>query len=113
MNFLTKEFKKMSLETLEVFNELLKNKLLVKEKDNYASGEFFFLIVIDNVQSRKILSSVISDIDAYIEYHNTKYEKTEKNCIDLSALHDIHKSHFEVDEEIVFDFVNDEYELRG
>lgn len=52
-------------ELVEIFNLLIENKL-VKTKDNYSNnGEFLFLSVNDNKQSREILSEVIIDFESY------------------------------------------------
>lgn len=89
--FLTERFYQNSFFTVIALNELLE-KRLIADKEIYENGDVVFLHVLDNEASRKILSEIFSDIDAYkaynAEYHDLVGDDYD-DLIDLSALDDL------------------------
>lgn len=95
--FFTEEFYLKPQLTLDVMNELVK-KGQVADQDMYQSGTFLFMEVFENETTKKILSSVISDLEAYKKYNNENYASDESTEIGLCALHDEHTVAFRWDQ---------------
>lgn len=110
-SFYTDDFYKDPQLTLDAFNELLK-KNHVTEKEMYESGTFFFMDVRENEETKKILSSVISDLEAYKQYNKENYTGAPTTEIGLCAIHDDHTSAFkweDGDKEIKWDADAEEF----
>jgi hypothetical protein len=91
--FFTSEFYENPKQTLDVLNQLVQQKQVAK-KDMYQSGEFLYMEAFENEETKKLLSSVISDIEAYKAYNNDSYISDETTEIGLCALQDDHRSFF-------------------
>ena len=92
-DFFTPDFYENPEQTLDVLNQLV-NQKQVSDADMYQRGEFLFMEVFENEETKKILSSVISDLDAYKIYNNENYASDQATQIGLCALHDEHNSIF-------------------
>ena len=92
-NFFTTEFYEIPELTLEVFNRLVEGKH-VADQDMYQNGEFLYMEVYENEDTKKILSSVISDLEAYKTYENESFISDEMTEIGLCALQDEHSRFF-------------------
>lgn len=92
-NFFTTEFYENPQLTLEVLNRLVKGEH-VADQDMYQNGEFLFMEVYENEDTNKILSSVISDLEAYKAYNNENFVCNGTTRIVLCALQDEHSRFF-------------------
>lgn len=92
-NFFTTEFYRNPELTLEVLNLLVEGKHVVCQ-DMYEGGEFLYMEVYENEDTKKILSSVISDLEAYKAYNNECFISGETTQIGLCALQDEHDYFF-------------------
>ena len=104
-DFFTTEFYENPELTLNVLNQLVSQKQ-VADNDMYQNGEFLYMEVYENEDTKKILSSVISDLEAYKDYNNESFVSDETTQIGLCALQDEHSSYFrsfEGDKEIKWD----------
>jgi hypothetical protein len=100
---------KHGIEVLNVFNELNNGNLFL-EKDLYADGELLFISVYDNEESRKILSSVIFDMELYIKKSSEIYalNPNQKEII-LCSLAQAQKKHCGYDDRIMYDKDSEEF----
>lgn len=81
--------------TLKVLNRLLdERKNLVADHDFHSNSNPIFLEVYDTKEARKILTPLISDFEAYIEFNNKHYASDEETEIGLLALLDIYYNHY-------------------
>lgn len=92
-NFFTPEFKTNPQLTLDVLNKLVEDSH-VADQDMYQSGTFLFMEVFDNEETIKILSQVISDMEAYKKFNNEWFPSDKSTEIGLCALQDEHKKMF-------------------
>lgn len=92
-DFFTNEFYENSELTLSVLNQLV-NQDHVADQDMYQNGEFLYMEVYENEITKKILSSVISDLEAYKAYNNESFVSDETTQIGLCALQDEHSKFF-------------------
>ena len=92
-DFLTQEFYNDPQLTLDIFNQLLA-KDQVKSIDMYSSGTFLYLECFENEETKVILSSIISDLEAYKSYNNESYVSDDTTQIGLCALQYEHESAF-------------------
>lgn len=88
-NFFTTEFYENPGLTLEVLNRLVEGKH-VADQDMYEGGEFLYMEVYENEETKKILSLVISDLEAYKAYNNECFVSDAATQIGLCALQDEH-----------------------
>ena len=105
--FLTEKFYANPNYTLDILNKLNTSKF-VKERDMYSKGEFLIFEVLRNEETEKIISNVISDLDAYSE-QNKKDFTYNGNELDFSLLVEEYKSVFDSDYEIMWDAENDDF----
>lgn len=91
--FFTPEFASNPQLALDVLNKLVKDGH-VADQDMYQSGTFLFMEVFENDQTKKILSQVISDMEAYKKYNNESFVSDESTEIGLCALQDEHRKLF-------------------
>lgn len=75
-NFFTVEFYEKPELTLEALNRLVEGKH-VAAQDMYEGGEFLYMEVYENEDTKKILSPVISDLEAYKAYNNEYFVSDE------------------------------------
>lgn len=109
--FFTEEFYQSPIITMDILNELIKDRDNIVELDMYTSGEFLTLVVHENENTKKILAVIISDLDQYKEFNNEMFVN---NCgIGLSALQIEHCIAFDGDDEIVYDSDENEFISRG
>lgn len=92
-NFFTTEFYEQPELALEVLNRLVEGKH-VTDQDMYEGGEFLYMEVYENEDTKKILSPVISDLEAYKAYNNECFVSNETTQIGLCALQDEHEHFF-------------------
>lgn len=92
-NFFTTKFYENPELTLNVLNQLVQEKQVVYQ-DMYEAGEFLYMEVYENEDTKKILSPVISDLEAYKAYNNECYVSNETTQIGLCALQDEHDHFF-------------------
>lgn len=92
-NFFTTEFYEKPELTLEVLNRLVEGEH-VADQDMYQNGEFLYMEVYENEDTKKILSSVISDLEAYKTYEKESFVSDETTVIGLCALQDEHSRFF-------------------
>lgn len=112
LNIYTDEFLNNPITTLNVFNELLKTKLIV-EKDMYESGEFLFAAVIDNEKSREILSKLISDFDLYVKHNEKGFDVFKLGQICLCSLQSDHEYLFDNEDKIMWDKLSEKFVFAG
>lgn len=91
--FFTTEFNINPQLTLDVLNQLVKGGY-VSDQDMYQSGTFLFMEVFENDETLKILSQVISDIEAYKKYNNENFVSDEATEIGICGLQDEHQKLF-------------------
>lgn len=91
-DFFTTEFYENPELTLDVLNQLVQQNQ-VAYQEMYQSGEFLFMEVFENEDTKQILSSIISDLEAYKTYNNENFVSDGNTQIGLCALQDEH-SHF-------------------
>ena len=85
---------------LDTINKLLKNSH-VADQEIYQDKAYLFMEVFENEETKKILSSVISDLDAYKKYNNQNYACDESTEIGLCALQsEYNKLHIYGDSEL-------------
>lgn len=92
-DFFTQDFYERPELTLNILNELVKTKQ-VADMDMYLSGEFLFMEVYENDDTKRLLAQVISDLEAYKTYNNANYVSDETTQIGLCALEDEHNHVF-------------------
>lgn len=92
-NFFTTEFYENPELTLEVLNRLVEGKH-VANQDMYQNGEFLFMEVYENEDTKKILSSVILNLEAYKAYNNENFVSDGTTQIGLCALQNEHNRFF-------------------
>lgn len=93
--------------TLDILNKLVEDGH-VADKDMYQSGTFLFMDVFENDETKKILSAVISDLEAYKKHNNEGWVSDESTEIGICALQDDHRSCFYFDgKEIKWDHDRD------
>lgn len=92
-DFFTPEFYENPELALDILNQLVQQKQ-VADQDMYQSGEFLFMEVYENEDTKKILSPVISDLEAYKVYNNESFVSDETTQIGLCALQDEHSRFF-------------------
>jgi len=112
-NYLTEEFYNDPFLALNILNNLISSDDFETEKDMYGNGEFLFMSVSDNDATRKILSPVINDFEAYKNKENLDYVGNLKGKIGLCFLQYIHKNHFDWDNEIVWNEDSEKFNSRG
>lgn len=103
--FFSEDFYNSPQLTLDILNELV-SKNQVADRDMYSSGEFLYMEVYENEETKNILSAVISDLEAYKAYNNENYVSDATTQIGLCALQDEHNMFFrffEGDKEIKWD----------
>lgn len=91
--FFTEDFYNSPQLTLDILNELV-SKNQVADRDMYSSGEFLYMEVYENEETKNILSAVISDLEAYKAYNNENYVSDATTQIGLCALQDEHNMFF-------------------
>lgn len=111
-NIYTEKFFKNPIITLDIFNKLLKNKHIVSQ-DMYESGEFLFASIVDNKETREILSPIIKDFDLYIKSYEEDYSPCEIGQIGLCAIQAEHAENFENDDKIMWDSASEEFVFYG
>lgn len=92
--FLTPEFHICVELTLNILNRLNSDIDLLNERDMYGDGSFLFMSVVDNDTTRKILSPVIEDFEAYNQEEEEDYTGTLTDEIGLCTLQNHHREHF-------------------
>lgn len=92
-DFFTQAFYENPELTLDILNQLVQQKQ-VADQDMYQNGEFLFMEVYENEDTKKILSPVISDLEAYKVYNNESFVSDETTQIGLCALQDEHSRFF-------------------
>lgn len=85
--FFTVEFYEKPELTLEALDRLVEGKH-VASQDMYEGGEFLYMEVYENEDTKQILSPVISDLEAYKAYNNEYFVSDETTQIGLCALVD-------------------------
>ena len=94
IEFFTKEFYEDPYLTVTILNELIEANQ-VADQEMYQSGTFLFMEVFNNERTQRILSKVISDLDAYREYNNQYFVSSQDSeIIGLCALQDEHRRLF-------------------
>lgn len=78
----------------------------------YTGGRFLMLEVKDTPASREILSSVISDIDAYKELNKDGFVNSGDEVIGLPALVDIYEQHYWNQHSIMWDKDSNQFYLQ-
>lgn len=92
--FYTADFYKSTQTTLKVLNALVQSCQL-RSMEMYRNGEFLYMDVYDDAHTREVLSSVISDFNAYKVYNNEKFIASIHTRIGLCALVDDFEMFFE------------------
>ena len=91
--FLTPAFYANPKLTLDAMNGLVKSEQ-VADQENYQNGEFLFMEVFDNEDTRRALAPIIGDLKSYKKHNNRGYASDEETEIGLCLLHDEHSKHF-------------------
>lgn len=109
-DFFTQELYENPYLTVMVLNELVESDH-VADKEMYQSGTFLFMEVYDNEETRKILSPVISNMEAYMEYNNKNFTSDEETQVGLCALQNEHYHTFGNENEIKWNFESERFDF--
>ncbi len=96
-DFFTEEFYANPQLTLNILNELVA-KNHVADREMYQNGDFLYMEVYENEETRKILAPIISDFETYKEYNNENFASDYTTQIGLCALQDEHTEAFRSEE---------------
>ena len=107
-SFFTDEFYFSPESVLNMINEI-HSKNLIADRDTYQDGTTLFMELYDKDETRKILSKVISDLDAYIAFNNEHFFVSDPSQIYLNALIDEHNSWYHISKEIRWTDEDDSY----
>lgn len=100
--FLTDAFYADANLTLDILNELI-DKNQVADYEMYQNGTFLWMEVFENEITKKILSPIISDFEAYKLYNADNFSTDDETEIGLSPLQTLHRNQFGNYKEIKWD----------
>jgi hypothetical protein len=106
--FYTADFYKSTKTTLKALNTIVQS-CQIGLMDMYHNGEFLYMDAHDDSHTRKALSTVISDFDAYKAYNKRKFHSASDTRIALCALVDDFEIFF--GKKIVWDYANERFVL--
>lgn len=104
--FYTDDFYKSTKTTLKALNKIVQS-CQIGLMDMYHNGEFLYMDAHDDSHTRKALSTVISDFDAYKAYNKRKFHSASDTRIALCALVDDFEIFF--GKKIIWDYDNEHF----
>lgn len=96
---------------LDALNLLNKSNLLL-EKDFYSSGKYLFIKVANNAKSAEIFSKFMN-VGEYLSSYKASHDGFDDIGFGLCALFDEYGKHFDLENEILWNRISEEFVFAG